>query len=121
MALCGIDFGTSNSLIATCTEGTRVHVHRVDPVNVVPELLPSLLFFDLQGRSAVGWQAWLSHLKRPDEIEARFIRALKSALPDFTPGEAIRVFNRRYEIPQLVALLLRHLKAAAEAELGESV
>jgi hypothetical chaperone protein len=121
MSHCGIDFGTSNSLIASSPDGEEVTVHRVDPKNNVPELLPSLLFFDIRGRSAVGWEAWLSHVEMPDEMDARFLRSLKSALPDFAPGEAVRIFRRRYEIAELVAILLRRLTEAAEAELGERV
>jgi hypothetical chaperone protein len=121
MTHCGIDFGTSNSLIASSPDGRDAAVHRVDPKNSVPELLPSLLFFDIHGRSAVGWEAWLAHVEMPEEMDARFLRSLKSALPEFEPGEAVRIFRRRYELADLVAILLRRLKEAAEAELGERI
>jgi hypothetical chaperone protein len=121
MSVAGIDFGTSNSLIATAGGGARVVVHRADPENDVPELLPSLLFFHRLGRSAVGWKAWLEQRALEEESDGRFIRALKSALPEFTPGEAVRIFGRRYELPALAALLIGRLTAAAETEREEPV
>lgn len=120
MSVVGIDFGTSNSLVASAS-GTQVVVHPADPANQVPELLPSLLFFHRLGRSAVGWQAWLEQRALADESDGRFIRALKSALPEFSPGEAVRIFGQRYELPRLAALLIGRLKEAAEADLGRPV
>lgn len=117
----GIDFGTSNSLIATATKGGRVLVHLADPENHLPELLPSLLFFHRHGRIALGCRAWMEHRALELEADGRFIRALKSALPEFAPGEAVRIFGRRYELPALAALLIGRLKEAAEAELGRPI
>jgi hypothetical chaperone protein len=121
MSVAGIDFGTSNSLIATADGSARVVVHRVDPENHVPELLPSLLFFHRLGRASVGWQAWLDQRALEDESDGRFIRALKSALPEFSAGEAVRIFGRRYELPELASLLIRRLLQAAQAERGEPI
>jgi hypothetical chaperone protein len=117
----GIDFGTSNSLVAVATMEGQARVLAADPVNSVPELLPSLLFFGIRGQSSVGRQAWLDHVAVPDESEGRFIRALKSALPDYAAGEGVRIFARRYEISDLAALVLARLKATAEEWLGEPV
>jgi hypothetical chaperone protein len=117
----GIDFGTSNSLVAVATAAGDVRALPADPINTVPELLPSLLFFGIRGRSSVGRQAWLDHVAVPDESEGRFIRALKSALPEYEPGEGVRIFSRRYEIRDLVALVLARLRATAEECLGEPV
>jgi hypothetical chaperone protein len=117
----GIDFGTSNSLVAVATTEGQARVLAADPVNPVPELLPSLLFFGIRGQSSVGRQAWLDHAAVPDESEGRFIRALKSALPEYAPGEGVRIFGRRYEISDLAALVLARLKATAEECLGEPV
>lgn len=117
----GIDFGTSNSLVAVATGEGRARVLAADPVNAVPELLPSLLFFGIRGKASVGRQAWLDHLAVPDESEGRFIRALKSALPEYAAGEGVRIFGKRYEISDLAALVLARLRATAEEELGEPV
>jgi hypothetical chaperone protein len=117
----GIDFGTSNSLVAVADAGGEPVVLHADPVNTVPELLPSLLFFSIRGHASVGRQAWLDHVAVPDESEGRFIRALKSALPDYGPADGVRIFRSRYEISDLAARILARLRSVAEEALGQPV
>src|SRR5262245_54012565 len=86
MLTCGIDFGTSNSLAAIARpEG--IVVCEVDPANGDPQLLPSLLYFSRYGWGRVGRAATHAYQADPD---GRFIRALKSALPEVDPEERFR-------------------------------
>jgi hypothetical chaperone protein len=116
--LCGIDFGTSNSLFTYSPDGREVTVVPVDPSNWVPELLPSLLYFNRYGQHRAGREALLELRRHPEEFESRMIRSLKSALVDMAPDEQIKVFGRSHSICELCSLLIRRLKEEGERHTG---
>lgn len=118
--LCGIDFGTSNSLFTYSQEARAVTVVPVDPPNWVPELLPSLIYFNRLGWHRTGREAFTELRRRPEEFESRIIRSLKSALPELGPDETIKVFNRWYTISELCGLLIRRLKEEGEKHAGHT-
>jgi hypothetical chaperone protein len=117
-ALCGIDFGTSNSLFTYSPDGREVTVVPVDPPNWVPELLPSLLYFNRYGEHKTGREALYELRRHPEEFESRLIRSLKSALVDMAPDDHIKVFGRSYTMCELCALLIRRLKEEGERHTG---
>jgi hypothetical chaperone protein len=114
MRVCGIDFGTSNSLVAV-TRPDGVAVCEVDPVNADPQLLPSLLYFSRYGWHRVGRAATHAYQADPD---GQFIRALKAALPDYGPDERFPVFRRSFTLPDLARLLFVRIRERLDAEAG---
>src|SRR3712207_4737726 len=115
---CGIDFGTSNSLAAVARPDGVV-VCPVDPVNSDPQLLPSLLYFHRHGWNRVGRAATLAHQADPEE--GRFIRALKSALPEYAPEDLFRIWRGSYTLPRLIRLFFERIKSSVESACGEAV
>lgn len=111
---CGIDFGTSNSLAAVAGPG-GITLCEVDPVNTDPHVLPSLVYFSRYGWQRVGRAATHAYQHDPD---GRFIRALKSALPEYTPEDRFRMFQKSYTLPGLLQLVFEHLRERLEALTG---
>lgn len=113
----GIDFGTSNTLAAVRTaEGLRVC--EIDPINVDPHLLPTLLYFSRYGGKSFGRAAMHEYQKDPD---GRFIRGLKWALPEYGPEDIFRIIGQRYRVPDLVALVLKVVRDRIQEQLGVAV
>src|SRR5207245_8801211 len=112
--LCGIDSGTSNSLFTYSPDARAVTVVPVDPPNWVPELLPSLLYFNRYGRHKTGREAFFEFRRHPEEYDSRMIRSLKSALVELAPDDPVKVFGRSYTMSDLCALLIRRLKEEGE-------
>ena len=117
MPACGIDFGTSNSLAAVAGPN-GLTVCDVDPVNADTHLLPSLLYFSRYGWCRAGRAATHAYQADPD---GRFIRALKSALPEYSPEDSFRIFKESYSLPDLAGLLFAHVRERVEAQCGERV
>lgn len=117
MLTCGIDFGTSNSLAAVAG-ADGVTVCDVDPVNGDPQLLPSLLYFSRRGWHRIGRAATHAYQDDPD---GRFIRALKSALPEHAPEETFRIFKERWTLTDLLRLVFERVKERVEATFGAEV
>jgi len=145
----GLDFGTSNSAVALWRDG-RVELISVDPAAPNPGTVRTLLWIDRAGRTAIGEEAvnafvagnagreivksrvWYNEFILTEfgdeyiqfdvdtEIPGRFFQALKSALRD--PGYVgTDVFGTSYSIEELVACILREIKARADAYYGETV
>jgi hypothetical chaperone protein len=111
MATCGLDFGTSNSAVALPSG----EVLRIDHGNVEPRLFRSVLFFPEQmtGHLA-GATAIEEYLQRS---EGRFIQSIKGWLSSasFT---ATQIRGKAFKLEDLVAMLLRAIRAQAEAAAG---
>src|SRR3569833_739134 len=114
---CGIDFGTSNSLAAVAGPG-GVTVCPVDPANADPQVLPSLLYFSRYGWRRVGREAMQAYQHDPD---GRFIRALKSALPEYTSHDVFRMFREPYSLPELLGLVFTRIRERLEQTFGAPV
>jgi molecular chaperone HscC len=106
----GIDLGTTNSLIGIWRDGEPVLIP-----NALGNLLtPSVVGTDDKGRILVG-QAARDHLvTRPGETASKFKRYMGS-------DKQIDAGARKYRAEELSALVLKSLKADAEAFLGEPV
>jgi len=110
---CGIDFGTSNSVVAIVREGDR-------RAEVVIEEPSCLLVVDDGGRQAqyVGREAIARY--RGSAEKTRFVKSMKSILSD--PGfQQTRIHGRSYGPAQLARPLLVHLKETAERRIGQPV
>lgn len=108
---CGIDFGTSNSVVTVLAEESN------EPQIIVQE--PSVIYFPKQGicesEHYIGNEAISQYLIHG--MVGRFIQSVKSLLPDasFAPT----LINKRPYCPDdLTALILDYLKWKAESTLG---
>ncbi len=111
MSACGLDFGTSNSAVALPSG----RVLLVDHAASEPRLFRSVLFFP-EGEPGVhaGEEAIAEYLRHG---EGRFIQSVKSWLASST-FTATQIRNRAMRLEELVALLLKRIRAAAEHASG---
>ena len=112
MPACGLDFGTSNSAVALASG----EVLRIEPRTAEARLFRSVLFFpDGEPHTWAGAEAIERYL---DDGEGRFLQSIKAHLPSaaFT-GTLIR--GRSFRLEDLIALLLRRLRARAEEACGQ--
>jgi molecular chaperone HscC len=106
----GIDLGTTNSLAAVWREGRAELVP-----NALGEVLtPSCVSLDADGSVLVGRAARERLQTHPDRSAALFKRYMGSQ-------KTLRLGKREFRPEELSALILKSLKADAEALLGEPV
>lgn len=111
MASCGLDFGTSNSTVALPSGQALA----IDPKAPSPRLFRSVLFFPEEAKSVLaGYAAIEEYLERS---EGRFIQSVKGWLPS-TSFTATQIRNKAFKLEDLIALLLRRIREAAESAAG---
>lgn len=111
---CGVDFGTSNSAVAL-PDG---RVLSIDPKAEAQSLFRSVLYFPEETRqSYAGAEAIELYL---EEVSGRFIQSVKSWLPSKS-FHATQINNRAFKLVDLVALLLRQIRARAEKAHGQEL
>jgi molecular chaperone HscC len=106
----GIDLGTTNSLVAVWKDGAA----RLIPNALGNVLTPSCVGIDNDGQVLVGEPARERLQTHPQLTAALFKRYMGSA-------RTVKLGGRDYRPEELSALVLRSLKADAEAYLGEAV
>ncbi|WP_010140726.1 Hsp70 family protein [Oceanicola sp. S124] len=107
----GIDLGTTNSLIAVHEEGGP----RLLPNALGEVMTPSVVGLADDGETLlVGRAARMRLVRHPGLTAARFKRFMGT-------GRRLRLGRRSYGATELSAMVLRQLKADAEAALGEPV
>ena len=113
----GIDFGTTNSALSIYRNNT-VEVVAVDGTDRAGELMRSVLYFNEDNEIYAGNEAVRRYV---DEGAAgRFMQSIKTFLPN-TSFDHTEIFGKRYGIDDLVAIILKKIKARGEAHLGHSV
>jgi molecular chaperone DnaK len=105
----GIDLGTTNSEVAVVRDGQP----RVLPVDGDP-ILPSVVGLAEDGRLLVGKPARNQWVLAPD-------RTVKSIKRKMGEDVAVRLGDQSFRPQEISAMILRRLKDAAEAELGQPV
>lgn len=111
MAVCGLDFGTSNSTVALPSG----EILAIDPGSATPRLFRSVLFFPEEAREVLAGHAAIEeYLVRS---EGRFIQSVKGWLPSAT-FTATMIRNRPLRLEDLIALLLRRIREQAERAAG---
>jgi len=110
----GIDFGTTNSALSVYRNGT-VEVVAVDGVGPAGELMRSVLYFSEDDEIYAGQEAIRQYVG--DGAAGRFMQSIKTFLPN-TSFDSTEVFGRRYGIDDLIAIILRKIKARGEAHVG---
>lgn len=109
----GVDFGTSNSAAGTLVNG-RPHLFEVEPGQ---KTLPTAFFFDFDERETlIGGPATQALI---DGRDGRFMRALKRVLGTPLMHEPRQILNERVTFVEIIARLLRQIKACAEAQSGQ--
>jgi len=110
MAIVGIDLGTTNSLVCAWKDG------KVQPLpNALGSVLtPSAVSLEEDGTVLVGAAARERLITHPDRSAAIFKRSMGTDQP-------YRLGKRSFRAEELSALVLKSLKADAEAALGEPV
>jgi molecular chaperone HscC len=106
----GIDLGTSNSLIGIWRDGKAVLI----PNSHEEMLTPSVVGFADDGSLLVGKAAKERLISHPRETTATFKRYMGS-------NRSVKVGKNDYRPEELSAMVLRSLKADAEAYLGHAV
>ncbi|MET0617630.1 MAG: molecular chaperone HscC [Luteibacter sp.] len=106
----GIDLGTTNSLVAAWVDGAP----RLIPNALGGVLTPSCVGIDEDGSVLVGEAARERLQTHPQRTASLFKRYMGSA-------RTVRLAGRDYRPEELSALVLRSLKADAEAFLGHPV
>lgn len=110
MPILGIDLGTTNSLVS---------VHRDGQVRCIPnalgdDLTPSVVGLDDDGTILVGRSARERLITHPDRTASVFKRLMGT-------DQIVLLGGRPFRAEELSSLVLRSLKADAEAHLGEEV
>ena len=106
----GIDLGTTNSLVAVWKDGRA----QLIPNGLGELLTPSCVSLDADGSVLVGKAARERLQTHPDRSAAAFKRYMGS-------NKTLRLGKRDFRPEELSALILKSLKADAEAWLGEPV
>jgi hypothetical chaperone protein len=112
----GLDFGTTNSAIAYLKDGNVEIIRHGEDGN---KTMPSVLFFPEDSKSYLVGQEALVHYSQ-GFMDGRLMQSLKSTLPEkWLKGSQIR--GKWYEIEDLIALIISHLKKKADNVTGENV
>lgn len=114
----GLDLGTTNSVLAVSQNG-EVEILKIDPSNQLQELLKSVLFFDEERNVSVGQPAIEQYIEYGYSY-GRFMQSIKAFLPSKSFKETY-VFGKRYEIEDLIALILKTIKHRGELYVGHVV
>src|SRR5690349_12209172 len=110
----GLDLGTTNSAIAV-RKGDRVELARFDYSGGLTESFRSILYF--RGGELPTGGPWAIDRYLAAEGDGRLIQSMKSYLADRS-FQATNIFGRTTSLIALIGLLLRELRARAEAQMG---
>jgi hypothetical chaperone protein len=116
----GLDFGTSNSSLAANVEG-HVELLDIDKDNPIKLSLKSVLYFlkdKKETKSYIGYEAVKKYIET--EAAGRYMQSIKSFLPDET-FEKTEIFNKYYELEELIGFILRTIKKRGEQILNHEV
>lgn len=114
----GLDFGTTNSVLAIAQDN-NVRIVGIDPSNPLSKTLQSVLFFDEEGGINVGQEAVDQYVSYGGTY-GRFMQSIKAFLPNKSFTETY-VYGKRYEIEDLIALILKTIKHRGELHVGHVV
>ncbi|HBG08201.1 MAG: molecular chaperone [Geobacteraceae bacterium GWC2_58_44] len=113
-AVFGIDFGTTNSALSVY-RNDQVEIVNIDELNAATSLMRSVLYFDEDNQIFTGHEA-INHYVN-EGAAGRFMQSIKTFLPNRS-FESTEVFGKKYGIDDLIAIILRKIKAKGEARVG---
>jgi hypothetical chaperone protein len=106
----GIDFGTSNSVLAIIEKSTR------NIINVLNE--NSVIYFENDRTYSIGKKAVSDYMN--NNLHGRLLKSVKTLLPQ--PGFTFTIiWGKKYSAEDLVYLILKQLKSDADQITGEDV
>jgi hypothetical chaperone protein len=118
----GIDFGTTNTVIALAQPGAAVRAVRFPDIRELSNLYRSVLCFEhlSTSRHDVQAQAGIKAIRAylTSVFETRFIQSFKSHVASPTFDET-RIFGRGYKFEDLLSVFFRHAIADAADQLAE--
>jgi hypothetical chaperone protein len=118
----GLDFGTTNSAIAIATTNGTAQLAHFSEGEQQTTMFRSLLYFDPENLEptgkprAVGGPNAIAHYLHA-ETRGRLIQSLKSHLGSPLFKHTV-IFNSTFTLEELIAILIRMLKTAAETQFG---
>lgn len=114
MAVCGLDFGTSNSAVALPSG----EVLRIDPGALNPALFRTVLFFPEDTAEVLAGQEAIARYE--EDNAGRFIQSMKTWLPasSFTRTQ---LRNRTLSLEELIAVFLRRVRTVASDVFGSEL
>src|SRR5258708_363906 len=112
MAHCGLDFGTSNSTLGIVRGDEAV----LAPLEGAETTLPTAIFFNFTGKPPDFGRAAIAAYA--DGVDGRLLRSLKSVLGTDLINEATQLRRRWVKFTEVIALVVAHIKARAEAAAG---
>jgi hypothetical chaperone protein len=117
----GLDFGTTNSAVATVTDSHAV-LACYETAKGPTDTFPSILYFErlrdgsvTRFASSAGPRAIERYLDAEDR--GRLIQSLKAYLGD-RRFDSTGIFSKRYSLEEMVASIVQHLLAQAARTLG---
>jgi hypothetical chaperone protein len=110
-----IDFGTSNSLLASGLPGRAEGPIPLDPESSSPEILRSVLYFASAKEVHFGAKAIREFSAR--DLQGRLIRSIKKFLPQAS-FLGTHIDEKMMLLEDLIALFLRELKFRADQHFG---
>jgi hypothetical chaperone protein len=119
----GLDFGTTNSAVAIATPAGSTVLATFEGDGYRTTTFRSVLYFDPDNRTPdrkpqamAGPTAISSYLKA--DTRGRLMQSMKSHLSSRLFRETY-VFGEKYTLEDLIAIILRELRAAAETQFGD--
>jgi hypothetical chaperone protein len=119
----GLDFGTTNSAVAVATADGSTVLASFAGEGDRPTTFRSVLYFDPEHlasdrkpQALAGPQAIAGYLQA--DSRGRLMQSLKSHLSSRLFRETY-VFGEKYTLEDLIAIILRELRTAAEAQFGD--
>lgn len=112
MATLGIDFGTSNSAVATLVNG-KIKRIQVEPDN---DTLPTSVFFDFDDQIVQFGSVANQNLLNGSD--GRYMRALKSVLGTGLMAERRMIIGKKFDFYDIISEFLSALKSRAEQSEG---
>lgn len=114
MATLGIDFGTSNSAVATWVDGA---IKRIQ-IEANQDTLPTSVFFDFDDRLVQFGS--IANQNLLDGVDGRYMRSLKSVLGTSLMGEKRMIIGKHFDFYDIISEFLRELRVSAERSEGTS-
>ncbi len=115
MAICGLDFGTTNSTFSYLGDDGQV---QLVPLEQGKETLPTAVFFNFEeGESFYGREALSQYVE--GEF-GRLMRALKSVLGTSLMADKTQVQGKLVAFEDIIARFLKEMKTRAEQHTSQS-
>ena len=117
----GLDFGTTNSAVATTVDSQPV-LASFESSQGATHTFPSILYFERQRASSgtrltsTAGPAAIDRYLQAEE-KGRLIQSLKAFLAD-RRFDGTAIFSKRYSLEDLIALIVQHLLSEAHQALG---